>query len=214
MIFYRFRIHCATESEWKEVIKESTDAPPTLCPDDTSHTVTADSVSISEITDTDKQEVVTQMEKNDKTLRCFCAFASTDSNGIAKFAIQVPAPGRWIAYGDAEFENRAMGDYVSKIEIKDLDSLIPTQGQADYPLYPIIAYYDEKNFTGTPSANSIGTIKPGVSMTFKYGDTEVQPVGGYGFIPEGFYLCVELQKATATADEKCQISIDWAEPNA
>lgn len=184
------------------------------------------------------KDVVTQMEKNDKTLRCICAFATTDSTGAAKIAIPVPQPGRWIAYGDAEFETRTFGDYVSKIEIQDRDRLIAwqvaleqdpnaTQPASDqtiidlgnsipggpFLLYPILGHYDEKAFPSPMPDSALGDIKGGMAMTFQYGDTEVQPVAGYGFLPGSFYLYIEIQKVVAEANHKVQISIDWAEQN-
>lgn len=184
-----------------------------------------------------RQETVGQMEKDDKTLRCVCAFTVTDSNGSAKFAIPVPSKGRYIAYGDAEFESRSFGDYVAKIEVVDLDRLIawqvafamdsnatePLPDEAiqaagnqipggPFPLYPILGFYDEKNFAEELPENALGNPRGGMAMTFAYGSTEVQPVGGYGFIYEGFYLCIEVQKSTAVSGVKCQLSIDWAAP--
>jgi hypothetical protein len=177
-------------------------------------------------------DVTTSMERNDKTLRSFCAFTSTDVNGVAEFAVPVPQPGRWIAYGDVEFETRSFGDYVAAIEISDLDRMIAWQMalaqdpnatapvadsvvQANgYPLYPVIGYYYERSFPSTMPNNAKGNIKSGMTMTFSAGHgppTEAQPVGGYGFLPGGFYLVVKAQKASSTQGVNCQLSVDWAE---
>lgn len=175
-------------------------------------------------------DVVTSMEKSDKTLRSFCVFAETNSSGIAEVCIPVPSDGRWVAYGDAEFQDREMGDYISILEITDLDRQIAwgmalaanpnaTAPVADsvvqangYPLYPVVGHYDERAFPSTMPANAKGTIRGGMSMTFQYGTTEAQPVGGYGFIPGGFYFRIVAQKATAIAAKKFQVSVDWAQP--
>jgi len=176
------------------------------------------------------QEVITALEKNDKVLRAFCAWADTDSNGAAEICIPIPTDGRWVAYGDAEFSIRHMGDYVSVIEITDLDRLIAMQialsidpnatapvadsvVQANgYPLYPVLGHYDERAFPTTMPANAKGTIRGGMGMTFQYGITEQVPVGGYAFVPGNFYFRVVGQKATGhTTGFTLQISVDWAQ---
>lgn len=178
-----------------------------------------------------KSEVTTQMEKDDKSLKTFNAYTVTDANGEAEFCIPIPADGRWIAYGDAEFETRTMGDYVKTLELTDLDRLIAWQialsidplatapvsdatAQANgYPDYPALGFFDERDFPATMPANARGTIRGGMAMTFAYGTTEAVPVGGYAHLPGGFYFRVIVKKATNTAGIKCQISVDWAKPS-
>lgn len=180
-----------------------------------------------------KQEAVIQAEKNDKTLRCFWAHTVTNASGLARFAIQVPGSKRFIAYGDAEFEQREFLDCISKIEVSDLDRLIAWQialsinpsaeepvsdatviatGDPRFANYPVLDHYDERGF-GAPGASTSGTVLPGMGMSFEYGITEAQPIGGYGEIPGGMYLVIECQKETAVANKRCKISIDWAEPH-
>jgi hypothetical protein len=177
------------------------------------------------------RQVITQYEKNDKTLRCICAFADTDSNGEAVIAVPVPTThgGRWIAYADAEFEVRHFGDRISAAEVADLDRGIAwqialagdpeaTEPVSDatvqamgYPLYPVVGYYDERDID-QGAANKAGTIYGGIGMTLQFGVTEAQPIGGYGWIPGGLYLVLKGQKATGqTTGHKLQVSIDWAE---
>lgn len=176
-----------------------------------------------------KREVITQLEKNDKTLRTIWAMATTDEAGLATIAIKVPDTGRHVAYGDAEFENREFGDIVLKLELSDLDRLIAWQialamdpeavapvadevVQANgYPMYPVLGHYDERNLDAN-APNKQGTMGGGMAMTFKYGVTEAQTVGGYGHLPGGFYFVIVGKKATATAGQKFQVSVDWAEP--
>lgn len=178
-------------------------------------------------------EVTTQMEKNDKDLRMVCGWTTTDANGEAEFAWQIPAKGRYVAYGDLEFETRHIRDSVVTLEVTDLDRLIAWQialqmdpnatepvpdsvVQANgFPDYPVVGHYDERELPGTPSANTKGNPSGGMSMIFQYGITEAQPVAGYGFIPEGMYLRVIAKKdpnATPQAGVVCTMSIDWAEP--
>lgn len=177
-------------------------------------------------------EVTTQYEKNDKTLRCMCAFADTDSNGEAEFSIPIPASGRWIAYGDVEFESRAFGDYVKLIELTDLDRVLAmmvalqidpgaTEPVDDataaaalgLPLYPVLGHYDERGLPDPLPVNAKGNPKGGIAMTFQYGITEAQPIGGYGKLEGLMYLRIVAKKSTAVSGIKCQLSIDWAENN-
>jgi hypothetical protein len=168
------------------------------------------------ISPTGPQEVETKMERDDKSLRCICAFTTTDQNGQAEFCIPIPSDDRYIAYGDAEFEVREFGDYVAVIELTDLDRVL-AQGAADeqmkemFPLYPVVAHYDERGFPDPMPVNSKGTIMGGVAMTFQFGETVVEPIGGYGHMYGGLYLRIVVQKATRAAGQKCQISVDWAE---
>lgn len=42
----QYKIHCASESDWKEWLLDEDDAAPTTCPDDTAHTITAGSAKV------------------------------------------------------------------------------------------------------------------------------------------------------------------------
>lgn len=178
-------------------------------------------------------EVYTQMEKNDKTLRVVYSISTTNSNGEAESCIPIPSSGRAIAYGDAEFEVRHFGDYIKIIEITDLDRLIAWQialsqdpgatapvsdevvQSIGYPQYPCLDHYDERSLPNPLPPNTKGDVKGGMGMTFQYGSTETQPVGGYGNVPGNFYLRIVCQKAEGHTEsgQKCQVSIDWAEYN-
>jgi hypothetical protein len=149
---------------------------------------------------------------------------------------KIPANGRKVAFGDAEFEHRAMGDYVRTINVEDLDRIlawgvafsldssatepmsdeamrqITIAGYGNFPLYPILDYYIERDLVS--SDLNEGTVHGGIAMTYQFGATEMQPIGGYGNLPGDMYMVLECQKATATAGEKCSFSIDWGEPNA
>jgi hypothetical protein len=179
-----------------------------------------------------KNEVVTQFEKNDKTLRTFWVSNTTDASGLVRFAIQIPANGRFIAYGDAEFEEREFLDSISKIEVSDLDRLIAWEaalavnpsatepvsdaamqasGDPRFTNYPVLDHYDERSLAS--GSSSVGSQHGGLAMSFQYGITEAQPVGGYAQVPGSMYLVIECQKETAVAGKRCKISIDWAEPH-
>jgi hypothetical protein len=185
-------------------------------------------------------DVVTALEKNDKDLRTFFVTQPTDENGEAEFCVPVPANGRYVAYGDAEFEIRDFGDGIIKLEIADLDRVIAwsialaqdpeaTEPVSDatvialgdqipggpFPLYPVLGHYDERAFPNPLPENAKGAISSGIGMTFNYGVTEAQPIAGYGYIPGLMYLriiCKKSSDAIVQENIKCMISVDWAEP--
>lgn len=228
MGYRHYKVYCETENTSKDVILLDGSPIPAKCPESDEHVI--DPSKTAQVNDPSAKEVVTQMEKNDKILRSWCAWADTNDNGEAEFCVPVPVGGRWVAYGDVEFQTRHFGDYVKIIEITDLDRLIAwamameqdpnAQAPLDdavvqangYPLYPVLGHYDERDFPEEMPANAKGTIKPGMSMSFQYAITEAQPIGGYGYIPGSFYFRVIAQKADGQGiGHKCQISIDWAE---
>lgn len=209
-------------------------------------------------------EAVSQAEKNDKVLRCFWGHGVTDANGLLKLAIQIPADGRWVAYGDAEFEERQFLDSVAGLYVEDssrlfaaaighglylagllgedraltdgemqafptlvgtalelgrdatideIRALLQDRSWEPMPLYPIVGHYDERAIVDPNPAGQLGTWKPGLAMTFQYGVTEAQPVGGYAWVPGLCFFIIEMQKETAVAGKRGKVSVDWAETN-
>jgi hypothetical protein len=164
----------------------------------------------------------------------------TDENGEAEVCIPIPSNGRFIAYGDAEFEVRDFGDRIDVIEVTDLDRVIAwsialaqdpnaTEPVSDatvialgdqipggpFPSYPVLGHYDERGFPNPMPANSKGNISGGIGMTYQYGVTEAKPIAGYGSLPGLMYLRIVCKKSADAAVQenvKCMISIDWAEP--
>lgn len=187
------------------------------------------------------QEVTTQLEKNDKTLRMVGAQALTGADGKARFVIRIPDGGRKVAYGDAEFSVRTPGDRVTKIEINDIKrkiawamakandpeateplsdeairgmGYIPAPIDRSLPMYPVLDYYDERGQITDDVTE--GDVFGGTIMTFQFGNTEVQPLGGYGNIPGESYLILEIQSAAPEGQRQgivATVSLDWGEPN-
>jgi hypothetical protein len=177
------------------------------------------------------RNVITAAEVDNKNLRTMAGFADTDSNGEAEIVIPIPSNGRWLAYGDAEFDTRHMGDYVKTIEVEDIDRLLAwqlalmanpsatsplsdaaVQAATEYDLYPIMGHFDERDID-QGNTNIVGTLVGGMTMTFQYGITEAQPVGGYAFLPGGMYFRIVGKKASGhTTGFKFAVSLDWAEP--
>lgn len=182
-------------------------------------------------------DVTTRMEKDDKTLTTVYAYGVTDVNGRVEARFPIPAAGRFLAYGDAEFEVRHFFDRIISICVRDDDRLIAwdialqldpeaiaplsdedTATMAGIPTYPVLGEYGDAAvplgapiFTGGPPAYG-----PGMSMTLAYGITEVSPVGGYAFVPGNFWFVVIAQKGErcpveSRANIGFSISVDGAE---
>lgn len=180
------------------------------------------------------KKVAGPLEVDDKTLKIVSGFASTDSSGDATFVLKVPTGGRYLCYGWAEFATRHLGDYVSKVEVTDLNrqyawalalainpnatqplSDATIQAQGTYPLYPIVEHFDERSLTS--DGNTQGTFYGGMAMKFNSNVSEAKPIGGPALIPGGLYIkIVATKKPSLTQILKtgidCQLSLEWAKP--
>jgi len=132
---------------------------------------------------TPKSEVVTQFELNNKTLKAVSDAQPCDpTTGVATISFVVPGEfngidegcnGRYVDWGQAWFNPQSPADRILGINIID------TIGVLGFgPGVPIRTYHD----TETPEDQQ------GVRIPFKYGHAEVEPIGGYGFLPATFTL--------------------------
>ena len=122
--------------------------------------------------------VTTQEEKNDKVLKLACGFADF-VDGVAIVSIDVPSGGRWAAGGYAFADVWTMGDRITKVQVT-------------HPDYGVVKeYYDSE----CAEPNQGWAMYPAHSGT---GEIEIDPIGGYGFIPEGFTLEIHAACANAT----------------
>ncbi len=124
------------------------------------------------------QEVVTQEEKNDKVLKLACGLADV-VNGSAIISITVPSGGRYAAGGYCFTDAWTMGDKVTKVQVT-------------HPDYGVVKTYHDSD---APEANQGWLMYPAHNNS---GEIEIDPIGGYGFIPEGFVLEIHVNCATAT----------------
>lgn len=129
-------------------------------------------------------EVTTQFEKNDKDLKLASAIQDVDAlTGTATVLLQVPGEpgsgdGRWVAGGEAWFESESIGDRVM-VYIVDHDNILG-QG-ADLVV---------KSYTD----DDVAEANQGWRIPVKAGRVTVEPIGGYGFLPAGFYIKVIGQR--------------------
>lgn len=189
---------------------------------------------------TPRSEVVNQTEKNDKTLKCAIAYGITDADGIAEARYPVPAGGRFLAYGDAEFEERHFFDRIIGIWLRDDDRLIALQiaqtlnpeatepltdadtaVMAGLPRYPILGHFEDEELVEGPPLFEGGPPSwcGGMTMSYRFSNTEVSAVGGYAFISGMFYFVIRAKKGeratgSARVGVGLQVSVDGAKLDA
>jgi hypothetical protein len=147
------------------------------------------------------QNVTTQFEKNDKVLK-LASLEGTLVSGATTLSIKIPgtpgtAEGRWIAGGFAFTDVWTKGDRLTTIEIKDNDNITgqgagtTLKSYADLDLDPLF-----QGWRMWPSSQVGGEI-------------EIDPIGGYGFVPAGLYLEISFQMATGSAATWVCCDIWW-----
>jgi hypothetical protein len=90
--------------------------------------------------------------------------------------------GLYVAGGIAFFNTWNAGDRITKVEVVDVDNILGYG--ADTVLK---TYHDDQAASG----NTGWYIKP-------QGFIEIEPIGGYGFVPAELYLRITGQKVTGT----------------
>jgi hypothetical protein len=139
--------------------------------------------------------VTTQEEKNDKVLKLASGIEDFAS-GVAVISIQVPGTpggtdGRWAAGGYCFADVWTIGDRVTKVQVVDTDNLL------GYGSGTVLKeYYDSE----LPEPNQGWQMYPAHSGS---GEIEIDPIGGYGFIPAGLYLEIHSACANATKLAAC-----------
>lgn len=169
--------------------------------------------------------VTTQYELDDKDLKLARAMATINPSTLsATIALQIPGTfgstdGRYVAGGYAISEDYDKDDYIT-VRIIDTDRLIaqaiqaaeslstmPTDAQIQamgtipnfgaFPAYPVVKSYTDDDLPAANQgwyfwANAIGNnVQPN-------GECEVEPIGGYGFLPAGFFIVMTYVRTTLT----------------
>lgn len=189
--------------------------------------------------ETDKpQQVVTQYELNDKTLKLAKCKGTTDENGSAILYFKVPGQfgsgtGRYVVGGYGISEDYNKDDYVI-VRIEDKDRIIawmiarsqdpnatqpvsdeiiqqigviPGVGEA-FPSYPIIRSYTDEEADEENKGWFFWPLAQGNNLP-PVGEIEVNPIGGYGFIPSGFYIKLIYQRPNGIRTGSFRANIDW-----
>lgn len=144
-----------------------------------------------------KHEVVTQYEKDDKRLKLAKIESTFDGNNVAECLIEVPSGGRYIAGGYVFTDVFCAGDAITEAVLVDVNNL------AGYGAGTILASYSDE---GVPEANQGWYLEPYNNNT---GYQEIEPIGGYGFLPEGFFLRIRVKRKSGSGATKAYCSVWW-----
>lgn len=178
--------------------------------------------------------VTTQFELNNKDLKLAKAMCNVDPiTYMGTSSIKIPGTfgsedGRYVAGGYAISGDYNPDDYVM-VRILDTDrnvamalalasdpaattplsdatvqgmGVIP--GFGSFPSYPIVKSYTDDDFS---SENQGWYFWPNANGSTGFAD--VEPIGGYGFIPAGFYVVFTYQRPTGIATGSCRVNYYW-----
>lgn len=182
----------------------------------------------------DNSVVTTQFELNNKDLKLAKAVGILDGNtNLVEMAVRIPGEfgdggGRYVAGGYAISNDYNVDDYVT-VHVEDKDRCIAmaialsmdpeaTEPVSDetvrnmgeipeigkFPMYPIVKSYTDDEL---PPENQGWFFWPIAGSL--HGECEVEPIGGYGFIPSGFYLLLKYIRPEEVKTGECRINIYW-----
>lgn len=145
------------------------------------------------------QEVITQFEKRDKTLKLAHGEATVGFDSTATILMKIPGTpgsgdGRWISSGTAFFDVVTPGDKIISVRFVDHDNILG--GGAD----AIVGSYTDDD---AASANQGWAIPP-------TGVVKCDTVGGYGFAPSGLYIQIVGKKAKGIIIGTLYVNFEWA----
>lgn len=150
--------------------------------------------------------VTTQLELNDKVLKLASAVADFSSNE-AVLEICVPGTftgvdpatcdGRYIAGGYGWTNNYEFGDRISKVEVVDIDDIF------EYGAGTVIKCYHDEYVDASNMGWRLWAALNGE------GEVEIDPIGGYGFIPSGLYVRITFVKTATSTASKAAVNIWW-----
>lgn len=182
--------------------------------------------------------VTTQYEINNKDLKLAKGVVSlTVGQTSGTLSIKVPgtfgsSDGRWVAGGYAITEIYDPNDYVT-VDIVDTDrcvawavalamdpsatapladadiiaaGVLPGIGQA-FPNYPLIKTYNDSEQPADNQGWFFWPLARGNGLS-SCGECEVNPIGGYGFMPAGLYISLTYYRPCALAGSM-RVNLDW-----
>lgn len=172
-----------------------------------------------------ENDVITVFERDDKDLKLAKGRASvnpaTNKATISVCVAGTPGSGdgRWILGGYAFVDTYHADDYAI-CYVEDTDRMIAWQialamnpgataplddadviAMGDYPMYPIVKCYYDEELDVPQQGWWTWPVVMGNSIP-PQGECEVEPIGGYGFLPAGFYLVIEFFRTISTGDVK------------
>jgi hypothetical protein len=172
--------------------------------------------------------VTTQYELNDKTLK-LGRVKVTIADNVGILYCKVPGTfgadgaGRYVAGGEAIIDTYDPDDY-AMVYIEDFDRLIAAAygagaglgrsmtdaemiAQGDYPAYPILRSYTDDELDAANQGWYFYAEAQGNNLP-PYGIMDIEPIGGYGFIPSGLYMKIVVNRPNV-ATGTTRINIFW-----
>ena len=145
-------------------------------------------------------EVVTQFEKDDKTLKIVSSTATVDEFSEATILLKIPGvmangDGRWVSGGEGWFDSIHKDDRIIELEVVDVDDVLGGGAGA-----MLKAYCDDD----MPESNEGGRI------CLHTGTMKIESMGGYGWIPAQLYLKIMAKKGGDITTGTFYCNIQWA----
>jgi hypothetical protein len=152
--------------------------------------------------------VTTQYELNDKTLKLACLMGSYDViTNLAVLQMQVPGTftgvdpnscdGRFVAGGYAFSDAYKFGDRAVKIEVVDVDNLFGMGANT------VVKTYTDQDVDASNSGWYLYASPSG------QGEVEIDPIGGYGFLPAGLYLRITFERVAGSPATSVIANLWW-----
>lgn len=236
-MIFKYKIHCITEGSDQYWELPDTAHSPTHCPNNSAHQVDLSSVVVMD-TGEGPKEVVTQYEKNDKDLKLAKGKCAVGQDGSATVSLKIPGAfgsgdGRYVAGGYAISADYNADDFVT-VRIVDNDrsiammvalqinasavspvsdqtiqqmGVLPGIGLA-FPQYPVVRSYTDDQMSSDSQGWYFWPIAMGNNIP-PIGECEVNPIGGYGFLPSGFYIVVTYQRPNGVTTGTLRVNFDW-----
>lgn len=180
--------------------------------------------------------VTTQFELNNKDLKLARGTATVDETQKAIVSIKVPGTfgetdGRYVAGGYAITEDYQKNDYAT-VRVEDTDRLIAwavaqsqnpdasepvsdeiIKGMGIIPFigesltnYPIVKSYTDDDLSPINQGWYFWPLAQGNGLP-PVGECEIEPIGGYGFLPSGLYLVITYNRTINTGS--VNVNIWW-----
>lgn len=152
--------------------------------------------AINYLKDNEPKRVITAFEENDKRLKCAKSTA-TFANNVCSASIEIPSGGRWIAGGYSFTDAFYAGDMIKTCQIVDVNNIL------GYGANTVLATYEDAD---TAATNQGWYFEPHSAGT---GYLEIEPIGGYAFIPEGLFLVTSFEKEQSSTATKVFVNYWW-----
>lgn len=181
--------------------------------------------------------VTTQYEMNDKDLKLARSLGTVGEDGSALISLRVPgtfgsSDGRYVAGGYAISEDYNKDDYIT-VHIEDTDreiawalalsqdpsasvplsddsvkALGEIPGFGAFPAYPVVRSYTDDDVLPENQGWYFWANAKGYNELAN-GECEVEPIGGYGFLPAGFYIVLKYFRPSGTTTGSCRVNFYW-----